>query len=739
MKRFLLVLFLAPLFAHAQVITFNGRSGGVLPQDSDYAAFYQSKVFINVKDFGAVGDSTTDNTVALRNAFIAGAGGNIYFPPGNYVISDTVAVPKSCTIIGSGGLAPYTGTPGINPVGTYQGGNSVIIQTSGTANALVINASGVEIMSMTIKCSAATPTSGAGVLINKGNAFRMQNTFIGYFYSNLVANSLTEAYIAGNQFVNPQLYNMSISGTIDDEGDNDVEGNWFNSSLSPTAIDLHADHAGGLRIKNNKFHKGVGQAGPFALGIIDVLAKSSTSDLLIQGNSIEAFTGFAIRFNTDSASRTFSKVFVQDNQFSKGPGSGNLHEIDLEALTPGNLQMVNISGNVIFNTGTMSSINLVNADVYNVSGNVFHTTANNVTYTGCTNNRFNFSGDLRQDNSNFFYDATNLILHLGKNLQVQQNPTGIVPSFSGFDNSGRLKSQFIVSPTTGNTYIDFSGTLDGGSGGVLFRSQPNNPSSGVARFDKNGWFSLGLAPPASVLYLNQGTTQANWGTSSGIDFRMAPETFTDNSTAGGATLAAMYANSVSSPTFAFANGAVTVTKAVSFVIHQPSAGTGAIFTNKYPLEIAESTILMDGLVASKPVFTDANKALTTTGPGTATQFLKGNGTLDATAYAPAANPVFTGQVTTPVVNSTATQTTVAGTTGNAVCSEPFQGSSYKKVMIYCNNLTGTATYTFPVAFLHPPVVVNSNGLPATTVTATSATSVTLNGSTSTGFLVLEGF
>jgi hypothetical protein len=43
-------------------------------------------------------------------------------------------------------------------------------------------------------------------------------------------------------------------------------------------------------------------------------------------------------------------------------------------------------------------------------------------------------------------------------------------------------------------------------------------------------------------------------------------------------------------------------------------------------------VKLDALTASKVLFTDANKNITTTGIGTSAQFLKGDGSLDSTTY-----------------------------------------------------------------------------------------------------------
>jgi hypothetical protein len=76
------------------------------------------KVFRNVLDYGAVGDGVTDDTQAIIKAMgnttrcAKGCNGSttknaiVYFPPGNYLISSTIAMPFGTQVIGDANTRP---------------------------------------------------------------------------------------------------------------------------------------------------------------------------------------------------------------------------------------------------------------------------------------------------------------------------------------------------------------------------------------------------------------------------------------------------------------------------------------------------------------------------------------------------------------------------------------------------------------------------------------------------------
>jgi hypothetical protein len=98
------------------------------------------------------------------------------------------------------------------------------------------------------------------------------------------------------------------------------------------------------------------------------------------------------------------------------------------------------------------------------------------------------------------------------------------------------------------------------------------------------------------------------------------------------------------------------------------------------------------------------------------------------------------KLTTPILNISAAQTTVsASTSGTVVFSQPEQGTARKVVIIKFKAATGTASYTFPIAFSDTPSVVGSDDVAASLVTTKSTTAVTVTGAASSGTLMLIGY
>ena len=124
--------------AYAKFYNPANNNDAATPASAAWANFVEqgiydlkTQLFLNVKDFGAVGDGTTDDTAAIQAAINAcpvvatptGSGtvrvGTVFFPPGTYVVSQLV-MPNDQATTGGGVGSSGTGW-----------GNAIILRGAG--------------------------------------------------------------------------------------------------------------------------------------------------------------------------------------------------------------------------------------------------------------------------------------------------------------------------------------------------------------------------------------------------------------------------------------------------------------------------------------------------------------------------------------------------------------------------------------------------------------------------------
>ncbi|MGR6546268.1 glycosyl hydrolase family 28-related protein [Paenibacillus tundrae] len=182
-------------------------------------------IAVNVKVFGAVGDGTTDDYLAIKAAVdsLPTTGGKLLFPPGTYLLGSTVTVNKTVEIVGAGFATVITGSA-----------NPLLTTDQDTSHKFSLS-----------NCKVVTTGSNIGVYINKewsGGAvqtFQIENV---WFYANGNAGSLLKIYGARESGVSTCIFEGILS--------------WAGSYGSAIGVELVGDTVGGamnLQFQNCRF------------------------------------------------------------------------------------------------------------------------------------------------------------------------------------------------------------------------------------------------------------------------------------------------------------------------------------------------------------------------------------------------------------------------------------------------------------------------------------------------------
>lgn len=116
-------------------VTFSAPNAGPVIYNWFASRDDRERGFYNIRDFGAVGDGKTDDTIAFKSAMAVIAsnnGGTLTIPDGEYIVTSPVAVPSGLVMIGTNGLNSMASTSDVtrkNPSRiTLQGSNRALFR-----------------------------------------------------------------------------------------------------------------------------------------------------------------------------------------------------------------------------------------------------------------------------------------------------------------------------------------------------------------------------------------------------------------------------------------------------------------------------------------------------------------------------------------------------------------------------------------------------------------------------------
>ncbi len=272
--------------------------------------------WFNVKDYGAVGDGSADDTAAVNSAIAAlntATKGILYFPSGTYkVISALTTITASGTILGDG-------------MGTYSATGSTDIETSSrinftSATAVLFTLTGglvVRDISL-VNTAGGTPSAGSAILAS-GTDYRqhtvLERVYVSRFYDGIDISTNSVFTMIACSVWNPQHYGVKIRNTVNtDAGGASIIGCTIVSQSQAATAGIFIASSGGNKIISTNIQN-IGTYG------IQLTAAADSSILLISSCSIEDYTGDAIHLDANGHDyRLVTVTGCEFGQFSNGTG-----------------------------------------------------------------------------------------------------------------------------------------------------------------------------------------------------------------------------------------------------------------------------------------------------------------------------------------------------------------------------------------------------------------------------------
>jgi hypothetical protein len=393
---------------------------------------------VNVLDYGAVGDGSTDNTTAMTAAHATGK--IVYYPAGDYRFNGTIT-------ISAGGIV------GDSPSKTY------LVSTSTTAGDLFTftNSDQGYFSNFQIQAPTTKP-SGAGIQILNAS---IDNAYS--YFSNINFFQLPE----GIRFTTARLFKVIACNFIDyrsagcivqntinlDAGDSVISNCSFYGNSAAASYGVIQYSSGGLKIIGNKFNNGT------CAYYLVYTVTSATSDLIIDGNSIEGMTGGAIVLTSSTgATYTFNNIVISNNQIA-------ICANGITTDSSGFISYLSITGNVIAVSTSGYAVALVNVSNFTIGENSLRgSSATGIALDTCTNGKIG---------SNAYSIATPYTASSSTVSIQQDSQTGVsTTASSGWTGLGALYQSTATTVTFARAFLvapalsDIQLTMQSGPGAV---------------------------------------------------------------------------------------------------------------------------------------------------------------------------------------------------------------------------------------------------------------------------------
>ncbi len=273
--------------------TSSADNGGTVIVASDGGRWKLTHTgIVSVKQFGAKGDGTTDDTAALQAAINAAAGRSLYIPAGTYKISSSLSLANA-----NGGYRIFGDAPQWSSASGLVGGTIIENANTAGAAAVSISAGGNGTIRLTDFAIKGNGSDGNGITISGAYTTVLEGLFIASVGSHGV--ELDSAYEA-------HLIRCSI-------------GNIYKNGVYAHG----ADNA--ITLRDNLFFSCDGQAAGNACVWIDGVGGNSLAPV-IEGNTFEGTSASTTAFGL--VAKNTNALAVRSNYFEVFGGTGGLLYFD---------------------------------------------------------------------------------------------------------------------------------------------------------------------------------------------------------------------------------------------------------------------------------------------------------------------------------------------------------------------------------------------------------------------------
>jgi hypothetical protein len=296
------------------------------------------ELIVSVKDFGAVGDGTTDDTVAIQAAsdrVESRGGGWVYFPKGTYKITSAISVD----------------TVGVSFRGAGRG-VSVLKNFSTTGNAISINVGSAvdsKITLIDLGITANTTSSGKAIVVTNGDRIRIQSCSVALHRTGIDVSAVSEAQLDGCMVVSTDDNAAAVGVTVGTRA-RVRECNVVSGTVNGTGITLGGTGCVAVDCYVEKFVTAYSLTGSgaqarscnatsattgFSLGAANTQAMECSATSATTGFSIGAFARCGVPFSRAASCTTDLSVNASATFFDdRGNGFAGTVSLGLSTATP---------------------------------------------------------------------------------------------------------------------------------------------------------------------------------------------------------------------------------------------------------------------------------------------------------------------------------------------------------------------------------------------------------------------